>query len=128
MRLLLDTHAFLWFVLDDARLSSVARDAIAEPANRVLVSPATLWEIAIKVSLGKYRLPTEYGAFVEQQLAANGFELLPIGVSHMAVLANLPFYHRDPFDRLLVAQAFVEGMPLVSSDTAMDQYAVHRLW
>jgi PIN domain nuclease of toxin-antitoxin system len=128
LRLLLDTHALLWFVLDDTRLSGPARNAIADSANEVLVSPATLWEIAIKVSLGKYRLPGEYGQFMKHQLAMNDFDVLPIEIPHTAMLANMPFHHRDPFDRLLVAQAIVEPMPLVSSDVALDSYGVNRLW
>lgn len=128
MRLLLDTHALLWFVLDDPRLSRGGREAIGDSANSVLVSPASLWEIAIKVSLGKYTLPTEYGRFMEQQLAENEFELLPIEVAHTALLANMPFHHRDPFDRLLVAQSIVESMPLVSGDIVLDHYGIDRLW
>jgi PIN domain nuclease of toxin-antitoxin system len=128
VRLLLDTQAFLWFVLNDAKLSAAARALIAEPANDIEISPATYWEIAIKISLKKYELQEPYAVFMERQLATNRFRILPIEPKHTAVLTTLPFYHRDPFDRLLVAQAMVEQIPLVSNDTVLDSYPVRRLW
>src|SRR5438874_5031314 len=114
MRVLLDTHAFLWFILDDARLSSSAKTLIEDPANDVEVSPASYWEIAIKIRLGKYTLPEPYATFMERQIAGNDFHILHIEPRHTSVLTTLPFHHRDPFDRLLVAQAMVEGIPIVS--------------
>lgn len=128
MRLLLDTHAFLWFVLNDRQLSGRALAAISDSANDVLVSPATYWEIAIKVSRGSYTLNTPYQDFIQDNIAANDFEILPIEVQHTAVVATLPFHHKDPFDRLLIAQALVEGMPLVSNEALFDAYGVQRLW
>ena len=128
MKLLLDTHAFLWFVTDDARLSATAKTSIADPNNEILVSPASYWEIAIKVSIGKYPLSVPYETFIIQGIDGNGFGILPIVPKHTAVLTTLPFHHRDPFDRLIIAQAVVEGAPVVSNDSAFDAYPVNRLW
>nr|VFJ62817.1 MAG: PIN domain nuclease, a component of toxin-antitoxin system (PIN domain) [Candidatus Kentron sp. FW] len=96
--------------------------------SKVLVSPASLWEIAIKISVGKYRLPQPFGDFMREQLAVNQFDLLPTGVSHMARVITLPFHHRDPFDRLIIAQALVEEVPVVSVDPLLDKYGVERVW
>jgi PIN domain nuclease of toxin-antitoxin system len=128
VRLLLDTHAFLWFVLNDPQLSAPARAAISDPANDVLVSPATYWEIAIKVRTGKYTLAAPYQDFIQHSLDANDFEILPIEVRHTAVVAAMPFHHRDPFDRLLIAQALAEDVALVSNEALFDAYGVRRLW
>ncbi len=128
MRILLDTHAFLWFILDDPKLSRVAKQRIVDPDAAVLVSPASYWEIAIKISLGKYALPEPYALFMERELARNDFAILPIEPKHTALLTDLPFHHRDPFDRLLVAQAKAEGMPLVSCDDTLDAYPIVRIW
>lgn len=128
MILLLDTHAFLWFVLDDPKLSATARASISDPLSRVLISPASYWEIAIKISLGKYALPGSFASFMREQLRENDFEILPILPEHTASLVALPFHHRDPFDRLLIAQAMSEGVRLVSGDAALDAYPVRRLW
>jgi PIN domain nuclease of toxin-antitoxin system len=128
MKLLLDTHAFLWFVLGDAQLSSTAKSSILDAANMKLVSPASYWEIAIKISLKKYTLHEPYEAFMQRGIFGNGFEILPIEPKHTAVLTTLPFHHRDPFDRLMIAQAMVEQMPIVSGDPAFDAYSVYRLW
>src|SRR5688500_17902074 len=100
MRLLLDTHAFLWFVLNDAQLSSNARTLMGDPANELLLSPASYWEIAIKISLGKYALPGDFGDFMERQVTDNSLTILPITIRHAAAVAALPLHHRDPFDRL----------------------------
>ena len=128
MRLLLDTHSFLWFVLDDQRLSSTAKAAIEDAANEIEVSPASYWEIAIKIALKKYTLPQPYQNFMEQQIAANQFRILPIEVRHTAILTTMPHHHRDPFDRLLAAQAIAESISLISRDTHFDDYGVIRLW
>ena len=128
MRLLLDTQAFLWFVLDDPRMSATASTYVTSPDNDIEISPASYWEIAIKISLKKYELQEPYEVFMERELATNQFRILPIEPRHTAVLARLPFHHRDPFDRLLIAQAIVENIPLVSNDTALDAYPVQRIW
>ncbi len=128
MRLLLDTHAFLWFVLSDAQLSAAARTAISDPNNEVCVSPATSWEIAIKVSLGKYTLTVPFEDFIRHGIEDNDFEILPIEIRHAARVAALPFHHKDPFDRLLIAQALVDNLTLVSNEALFDAYGVKRLW
>ncbi len=128
MTLLLDTHAFLWFILDDPKLSEDAKKLISDGDNMALVSPATYCEIAIKISIGKYALPEPYAVFMERELSMNDFTILPIEPKHTAVLTKLPFHHRDPFDRLLIAQAVTEAIPLVSIDSRFDAYPVSRLW
>lgn len=128
MRALLDTHAFLWFILDDPQLTPVAKALIEDPATEVLVSPASYWEVAIKVQLGKYALPIPFRQFMDTHIAANAFVVLPVEVRHVEPLTTLPLHHRDPFDRLIIAQAMAEGIPTVSGDTAFDDYPVTRLW
>jgi PIN domain nuclease of toxin-antitoxin system len=128
MRVLLDTHTFLWFILDDPQLSASARTLLENPANDVEISPASYWEIAIKIGLGKYALPQPYQTFMEHQMATNNFRILPIELRHTALLTTMIRHHKDPFDRLLVAQALIESIPLVSADTKLDPYGVTRLW
>jgi PIN domain nuclease of toxin-antitoxin system len=126
MAVLLDTQAFLWWVADDPRLSKRAARAIA--ATECLLSVASCWEMAIKASLGKLTLPGAVGRFVQEQLEVNGFSLIAISLEHAAGVADLPFHHRDPFDRLLVAQALAEGLSLVSADPIFRRYGVTRVW
>ncbi len=128
MKLRLDTHTFLWFVLGDTQLSQPARLLIVDPAHDKLISPACFWKVAIKVSIKKYTLSVPHDVFFETALRVNGFGVLPIEPKHTAVVATLPFHHKDPFDRLLIAQALAEGIPLVSADPKFDRYGVHRLW
>jgi PIN domain nuclease of toxin-antitoxin system len=128
MRLLLDTHTFLWFVLDDPQLSGSAKARIEDPANDILISPASYWEIAIKVRLKKLDLLTPYDDFMHRGIVGNDFEILPIEPKHTSLLTTLPLHHKDPFDRLLVAQALVEAIPIVSVDVALDLYGSTRLW
>ena len=128
MRFLLDTHAFLWFVLNDSRLSQEALKLISDPKNDLLISPASYWEIAIKVSLGKYEIPGSFQSWMEDQISINNFEILPISITHTAKVATLTFHHRDPFDRLLVAQALSEQIPIISVDRKLDLYSVERRW
>jgi PIN domain nuclease of toxin-antitoxin system len=128
MRVLLDTHTFLWFVLNDPKLSAPARAVVEDPAKNVLVSPATYWEVAIKVSLKKLDLFAPYADFMDRGIAGNGFEILPVEPRHCGRLVALPFHHKDPFDRLLIAQALAEGVAVVGADAAFDAYGVQRLW
>lgn len=128
MRLLLDTHAWLWFVLGNDSLSPTARALIEDPANEKLVSPASYWESAIKISLGKYALPQPFEQFVSRAIEGQGFNILPVLPSHTAALCSMPFHHRDPFDRLLVPQSLVERMPIVGNDKVLDAYGIQRLW
>jgi len=126
--LLLDAHALLWFLKDDPQLSAAAKAAIELPANRKLVSMASCWEIAIKAGLGKLRLGEPAGPFLAREIPTNSFDLLPITLAHIAAVETLPPHHKDPFDRLLVAQALTEGVSIVSVDAQLDAYGVVRVW
>jgi PIN domain nuclease of toxin-antitoxin system len=128
MRLLLDTQPLIWYVDQDHLLSAAAHQAIGDPANELLISAATVWEIAIKVGLGKLKLSLPYRQWMTQAIADLNLALLPITVEYADVQAVLPRHHRDPFDRLLIAQAMVEQIPIVSGDPAFDAYSVQRLW
>ncbi len=130
MRLLLDTHTLLWFGLNDPQLSSTAKSLIIDPANEILVSPASCWEIAIKIALKKYALKKPYEEFMYEVIDMNGFNYLSIEPRHAARVISLPQFkhHKDPFDRLLVAQALAEGVSIISSDPRLDAYGVTRLW
>ena len=128
MRLLLDTHTFLWFVTDDPLLSAAALALIADPTNEIAVSPASYWETAIKVSLGKYPLTVPFEQFFREGIDANDFLVLPVEIRHAAVLSSLPMHHKDPFDRMIISQAMADQLPVVSVDAAFDQYGVTRLW
>jgi PIN domain nuclease of toxin-antitoxin system len=129
MRLLLDTHTFLWFVAGSSSLSPTARSLIEDTSNQPLLSVASIWEMVIKLSLGKLSLAQPLDVFVTEQMARNGINPLSIELSHVLSVATLPFHdHRDPFDRLLVAQAMVEQIPLASADEQFDQYPTNRLW
>lgn len=128
MNLLLDTRVFLWFCQDDPALSAAAKTLIEDPSNRKLVSVASCWEIAIKAGLGKLKLGDPSASYIPAALARTGFELLPISVTHATGVELLPLHHRDPFDRLLVAQAIGEQFPIVSADSVLDAYPITRLW
>ncbi|OJW08525.1 MAG: hypothetical protein BGO49_12610 [Planctomycetales bacterium 71-10] len=128
MTLLLDTHTVLWFWWADPRLSTKAMALICDPANRKLVSPASAWEVAIKVSLKKLDIGGPYRGFFPQQMLRNNFEWLPITDDHLATVVDLPFHHRDPFDRSLIAQATCEKISIVGADVIFDSYGVGRLW
>jgi PIN domain nuclease of toxin-antitoxin system len=128
VKLLLDTHAFLWWIGDDARLSGPAREAIADPGNDVSFSVASAWELAIKTAVGRFEAEGELGPFLEEQVQRNAFRVLPVKLEHAVSVSSLPAHHRDPFDRLLVAQAAVESMTLVSRDPQLRKYDVPTLW
>lgn len=128
MRVLLDTHTFLWWVEDAPELSDRARQLIAAPENECLLSHASCWEIAIKSSLGKLKLATPVERFIPEQLSVNGFSQLEIGLRHISRVGTMPFHHRDPFDRLLVAQALEEGSAIISVDAVFERYGVKRVW
>ena len=128
MDLLLDTHAFLWWVDDARELSRPARSAIADPRNECLLSLVSCWEMAIKTSLGKLKLAASIERFIPEQLAANGFRQLGIDFRHVARVARLAFHHRDPFDRFLAAQAIEEGVAIVSADPVFRRYGIRRIW
>ena len=124
MRLLLDTHSLLWWVDGGGELSGAQMDAIGKPGNQILVSVASAWEMAIKSSVGKLKLSLPVADYLARHMAANRFQLLPITLEHVARVETLPFHHRDPFDRVLVAQAKGEGIPLLSNDPAFARYGV----
>ncbi|AEP13142.1 MULTISPECIES: type II toxin-antitoxin system VapC family toxin [Chloracidobacterium] len=128
MKLLLDTHTVLWFWWDDPQLGATAKAAICNPANQKFVSLVSPWEVAIKVSLKKLDIGGSYAGFFRQHMLRTYFEWLPFRDDHFNCLTTLPFHHRDPFDRMLVAQSLIEGMPLLSADTIFDTYGVNRIW
>jgi PIN domain nuclease of toxin-antitoxin system len=123
-RLLVDTHALLWWLTDDPELPTTARDAISDPDNEPFVSTVSVWEIAIKRSLGKIHAPDD----LPERISDDGFTWLPISAKHAWHVRGLPMHHRDPFDRLLVAQALVERLPVISRDTVLDRYGVEVRW
>jgi PIN domain nuclease of toxin-antitoxin system len=127
-RALLDTHSFLWFIGGSDRLSARARALIEARENPMLVSIGSLWEIAIKYGNGKLTLDRPYAEFISEQLQRQQIGVLGIELPHLAELVRLPQHHRDPFDRLIVAQAIAEGLPVISVDQALDPYGVQRLW
>jgi PIN domain nuclease of toxin-antitoxin system len=128
MKLLLDTHTFLWFIMGSSRLIKKACELIEDVNNERLLSIASLWEMAIKISLGKLTLVEPFEVLIPRQLKLNRIELLNIKIEHIATVAVLPFYHRDPFDRLLIAQFMVGRLPLLSADESMDNYPMKRIW
>ncbi len=127
MKILLDTHTFLWFINDSPELSNPVADLLESDVD-LLLSMASLWEIAIKVSLNKLTLPDDYERFIPQQITLNNIEILTITFEHLTVVSRLPFHHRDPFDRLLIAQSMSENLQIVSADTKFDSYEVDRKW
>ncbi len=128
MKAILDTHAFLWWVLDNPKLSGTARDFIIDPDNTIYLSAASGWEMAIKWSIGKLTLPDQPDFFVRQQLEINNFSPLPIQMNHGLYVHELPEIHKDPFDRLLVAQSIIENLLLISTDSVFKKYPVSLLW
>ena len=128
MRHLLDSHTLLWYTLGTPQLSTTANGVIVNPASEILISPASYWEIAIKISIGKLTLNQPYEDFIDACLNKYGFRILPVEPKHTARLIGLPFHHKDPSDRLLVAQAIVESIPIISSDAVLDAYGITRLW
>jgi len=127
MRFLIDTHTFLWFIHDSPQLSTNAKNLL-ESDNDLWVSIASLWEIAIKVNISKLTLPNSYENFIPEQLALNDIEILPITMAHLAIYTTLPLHHRDPYDRLLIAQAITEKVSIISIDVTFDSYPISRIW
>ena len=128
MRVLIDTHVFLWWVEGERALPAKARAVIANPGNECLLSMASVWELAIKAGLGKLKLSLPVRRYVVENVAANGFRLLEIGVAHVGRVENLAQHHGDPFDRLLIAQALEEKLPVVTADPVFGKYGVKRIW
>jgi PIN domain nuclease of toxin-antitoxin system len=128
VRQLVDAHALIWAVDDPARLSAAARTALQDPANQLVVSAATVWELSIKVGLGKLILSLPYRQWTDRAFADLCLVLLPITVDYADAQATVPYHHGDPFDRMLIAQATVEGIAIVSADGQFDAYGVTRIW
>jgi len=128
VKLLLDTHTLLWLVSDDPQLSKKGMQLLVDPENDLLLSPATYWELAIKVSIGKYRLTDPLAEYISEAIRLYGLNILPITPTHAEATVQLAYHHKDPFDRMLIAQAIVEDVAVVSADDAFDAYPVTRLW
>ena len=128
MRVLLDTHSLLWLVTDDPRLSTTARETFLDADNELLCSAVVGFEIAVKYSLGKIELAEPPPTFIKNRMRSNALIPFPITMAHATRVAELPFHHRDPFDRLLVAQALEDGVPLLSADEILSAYGIRRLW
>ena len=128
VRYLLDTHTLLWFIAEDKQLSSSGQRLILDSSSEVFISIASLWEIAIKINIGKLALNKPFEQAFPDELDSHGIEILDITVDTFAQLTTLPLHHRDPFDRLIIAQAIVEGIPIISKDEAFDLYDVKREW
>jgi len=128
MRILLDTCAFLWLVTDDSQASELAKEIFLKEDNELLLSAVTGFEIAVKYSLGKLRLAEPPKEFITNRINANALTELPVSMTHALILQNLPLHHKDPFDRLLVAQAMVNQIPLLSADQQLSAYDINRLW
>ena len=128
MTCLLDTHCFLWAILDDPRLSARAGQIFRDGRSEILLSVASVWEVIVKVQIGRLRLPRPAADFLKIQILANGIRVLPIRVADAFRLEGLPLHHRDPFDRILIAQAMEEEVPILSADPALRAYGAEIIW
>jgi len=128
MRLLLDTHAFIWYTTDSSRLTATGRSLIDNGENDILLSTASVWEMAIKHSIGRLTFSMPFMEFIKQQIAVNRIDILEITFDHIEVVASLPLHHRDPFDRLIIAQSMAQQIPILSLDAIFDAYAIARVW
>jgi PIN domain nuclease of toxin-antitoxin system len=126
MRVLLDTHVFLWALTDPDKLSSAARKTIS--TSDLFWSAASVWETLIKVQVGKLPLPLPVGDYLTSKMLANGVSVLPVSLQHVLRIEELEMHHRDPFDRILIAQSIEEKMPLVTADPTMESYPVEQIW
>lgn len=128
MRELLDIHTFLWWIIDNPHLSSRVRDIMSNSSNELFLSAASCWEIAVKAKIGRIKLPDKPQVFVSEQMALNMIQGLPIQISHALHVFNLPHHHRDPFDRIIIAQAQLEKLPVLTSDSLISKYKVKIIW
>ena len=128
MNVLLDTHAFLWSITGDDRLSKTAEKTFLDPGNNLYFSAASFWEICIKLSLGKLSLKREWFKTIQEEMRINAVQWLPVEMEHCLELTKLPFHHRDPFDRMLIAQAIIEDLQLLSRDRRLAAYEIERIW
>ena len=127
MNILLDTHALWWFIKGDEKLPTSMQNVICDEANTIHVSLASIWEVAIKMSIGKLHFDGDIKGLMDA-IQDEGFSLLEISTAHVQVIADLPFIHRDPFDRMLIAQAMVEQIPIMTADANVQQYDVGYIW
>ena len=127
MDVLLDTHSFIWFVENDKKLTSKARNTIDNSSNTIYISIASLWEMAIKISIGKLKITVPYENVIKQ-INDNGFEIIPITFEHTLKVSKLEFHHKDPFDRIIIAQALTDKMIIISNEKIFDNYKVIRMW
>jgi PIN domain nuclease of toxin-antitoxin system len=128
VRVLIDTHVFLWWNEGNSQLSKKAVRILADPGNSLVLSVASAWEIAIKTQAGKLRIPEDAATYVPTRVAHYGMEILPIQLGHALALASLPLLHRDPFDRILIAQSQIEKLPILTADPAIRGYPVDAIW
>jgi PIN domain nuclease of toxin-antitoxin system len=128
LRALVDTHSFLWALLHDHRLTATAKQVLTAPENELSFSLVSLWEIAIKIKTGKLNAIGSSVSYIRDEMKAYGLKLLPIEYGHILQLENLPRFHGDPFDRLLIAQALHEGLPILTDDTKFREYGVQVIW
>ncbi|MBR8826534.1 MAG: type II toxin-antitoxin system VapC family toxin [Gomphosphaeria aponina SAG 52.96 = DSM 107014] len=128
MKILIDTHTFLWFAQGSSKLSPQATELLEDDENETLLSIASIWEMQIKIKIGKLQLDVPLPELIASQQTTNELEILPIKLSHIWALDELPLHHKDPFDRLLIAQGIRENLPILSIDSSFDQYPGQRLW
>ncbi|MDQ3013451.1 MAG: type II toxin-antitoxin system VapC family toxin [Acidobacteriota bacterium] len=128
MKLLLDTHAFIWFVYDSPKLPRKTKELLEDEQTELLLSTASVWEMAIKASMGKLTLISRAADLAANQLQKDAIDILPITLPHIDLVESLPFHHKDPFDRLLIAQTAFEHIDIVSIDTMVDRYGIRRVW
>lgn len=128
MKYLLDTHSLLWIITDDSKLSKRAQDIYLDSENDIFLSMASIWELAIKSSLGKISLDKPLDEFVSEHVLGNNIEILEIKLPHVLRIEQLPFHHRDPFDRLIISQAIEDSLPILGGDNAFDLYKIKRIW
>ncbi|NUO80894.1 type II toxin-antitoxin system VapC family toxin [candidate division KSB1 bacterium] len=128
MKVLLDTHAFLWLMVDDPRLSATARATFQDVNNHFLLSMASVWEMAIKAGLQKLKLPAPARDYVATRTQRHNIHVLDISLEHCGRVESLPFHHKDPFDRLIIAQAIIENLPILTDDKDFDSYPITKIW
>jgi len=128
MRALLDTSSFLWFIAGSDKLSLEAREIIEDFNNELVLSVASLWEIAIKVSIGKLELLRQFDQFIPEKLEENEIDIIHVEMAHLSEMMKLPFHHRDPFDRLIIAQSVSENLPVIASDSIFREYPLDIIW
>jgi PIN domain nuclease of toxin-antitoxin system len=128
VRALLDTHTFLWWINDDARLSNRCRAIISSGVNEILFSAVSAWEIAVKASIGRLTIPGDLETYTLEQVSRNRFEVLPISLAHALRVSRLPSHHKDPFDRMLIAQALVEKVTILTAEAQIARYPIHVAW